>query len=65
MVVGSHLVVVHVEKESMPLRQEKNGLTKNRWKTGSRTARKNGSKEANFTEPPTLVLSGKNQNQSG
>ena len=32
MVVESHLVVVDVEKESMPLRQEKNGLTKDRYK---------------------------------
>ena len=37
MVVESHLVVVDVEKESMPLRQEKNGLRKDRYKTCSRT----------------------------
>ena len=60
-----HLVVVDVEKESMLLRQEKNGLTKDRYKTCSRTARKNGSREANLTRPATLVLSGKNQNPSG
>ena len=64
-VVESHLVVVDVEKESMPLRQEKNGLTKDRYKTCSRTVTKNGSREANLTQPPTLVLSGKNQNPSG
>ena len=32
-VVESHWVVVDVEKESMPLGQEKNGLTKDRYKT--------------------------------
>ena len=60
LVVESHLVVVDVGKESMPLRQEKNGLTKDRYKTCSRTARKNGSREANLTQAPTLVLGGKN-----
>ena len=65
MVLESHLVVLDVKKESMPLRQEKNGLTKDRYKTYSRTAKKNGSSEANLTQPPTLVLSGKNQNPSG
>ena len=48
-VVESHLVVVDVEKKSMPLRQEKNGLTKDRYKTCSRTSKKNGSREANLT----------------
>ena len=65
MVVESHLVVVDVEKESMPLRQEKNGLTKDRYKTCSRTSKKNGSREANLTQPPTWVLSGKKQSPSG
>ena len=32
MVVESHLVFVDVEKESMPLRQEKNGLRKDRYR---------------------------------
>ena len=65
MVVESCLVVADVEKESMPLRQEKNGLTKDRYKTSSRTAKKNGSREANLTQPPTLVFSGKKQSPSG
>ena len=65
MVLESHLVVVDVEKESMPLRQEKNGWTKDRYKTCSRTARKNVSREANLTQPPTLVLRCKDQNPSG
>ena len=63
--VENHLVVVDVKKESMPLRQEKNGLTGDKYKTCSRTARKNGSRQANLTQTPTLRLSGKNQNQSG
>ena len=37
----SHLVVVDGEKESMPLKQEKNGLTKNKYKTYSRMVEKN------------------------
>ena len=65
MVVERHLVVVDVGKESMPLKQGKNGLRKDRYKTCSQKARKNGSREANVTQPPTLVLSGKNQNPSG
>ena len=65
MVVESHLVVVDVENESMPLRQEKNALTKDKYKTYSRTAKQNGSREAKLTQLPTLVLSGKNQNPSG
>ena len=64
-VVESHLVVVDVEKQSMPLRQEKNGMMKDKYRTYSRTAKKNGSRVASLTEPPTLVLSGKNQNPSG
>ena len=63
-VVGNHLVVVDVEKESMPLRQEKNGLTEDRYKTCSQTAKKKGSREANLTQPPTLVLSGRKQSPS-
>ena len=54
MAVESHMVVVDVGKESMLLRQEKNGLTKDKYKTCSQTARKNGSREANLTQPPTL-----------
>ena len=65
MVVESHLMIVDVEKELMPLRQEKNGLSKDRYKTCSRTSRKNGSREANFTQPPRLVLDGRRQSPSG
>ena len=65
MVVESHSVVVNVEKASMSLRPEKNGLTKDRYKTCSRTSKKNGSREANLTQPPTSVLSGKRQSPSG
>ena len=65
MVVESHLVVVDVENESMPLKQEKNGLTKNRYRTCSRTSKKNGNREANLTQIPTLGLSGRKQSQSG
>ena len=65
MVVENQLVVVDAEKESMPLRQEKNGLTKDSYETCSRTVRTNGSREASLTQPRTLVLSGKNQNPSG
>ena len=65
MVVESHLVVVDVEKESMPLRQATTGLTKDRYKTCSRMLKKNGSREANLTQPPTLVLSGRKQSPSG
>ena len=52
MVVESHLVVVDVEKESMPLKQEKNGLTKDKYMTCSRTLKKNGNREANLTRFP-------------
>ena len=62
MVVENHLVVMDVEKESMPLKQEKNGLTKNRYKTYSRMAKKNCTREANLTQTPTLRLSGKTLN---
>ena len=64
-VVESHLVVVDVEKESMPLRQEKNGLTKDKYRTCSRTSKKNGNREANLTQFPTLGLSGRKQSPSG
>ena len=65
MVVESHLVVVDVEKESMPLKQEKNGLTKDKYSTCSRTSRKNGNREANLTQIPTLGLSGRKKSPSG
>ena len=65
MVVESHLVVVGVEKESMPLKQEKNGLTKDKYRTCSRTSQENGNREANLTQIPTLVLSGRKQSPSG
>ena len=65
MVVESHLVVVDVEKESMPLKQEKNGLTKDEYRTCSRTSKKNGNREANLTQFPTLGLSGRKQSPSG
>ena len=65
MVVDSHLVVVDVEKESMPSKQEKNGLTKDKYRTYSRTKKKNGNREANLTQIPTLGLSGRRQNPSG
>ena len=65
MVVENHLVVVDVEKESMPLKQEKNGLTKDKYRTRRRTSKKNGDREANLTQIPTLGLSGRRQNPSG
>ena len=65
MVVESHLVVVEGEKESMPLKQEKNGLTKDKYRTCSRTSKKNGNREANVTQFPTLGLSGRRQSPSG
>ena len=49
MVVKSHFVVVDVEKESMPLGQDKNGLTKDRYKACSRTSKRNGNRHANLT----------------
>ena len=65
MVVESHLVVVDVEKESMPLKQEKNGLTKDKYRTYRRTSKMNGNREANLTQFRTLGLSGRRQNPSG
>ena len=65
MVVENHLVVVDVEKESMPSKQEKNGLTKDKYRTYSRTKKKNGNREANLTQIPTLGLSGRRQSPSG
>ena len=65
MVVESHLVVVDVEKEPMPVKQEKNGLTKDKYRTCSRILKKNGNREANLTQFPTLVLSGRKQSPSG
>ena len=43
-------------------KQEKNGLTKDKY---SRTKKKNGNREANLTQIPTLGLSGRRQNPSG
>ena len=65
MVVESHLVVVDVEKESMPLKQEKNGLRRDKYRTCSRTLKKNGNREANLTQFSTLGLSGRRQSPSG
>ena len=65
MVVESHLVVVDVKKESMRSKQEKNGLTKDKYRKYSRTTKKNGNREANLTQFPTLGLSGRRQNPSG
>ena len=65
MAVESHLVVVDVEKESMPLNQKKNGLTKDKYRTCRRTSKKNGNREANLTQIPTLGLSGRRQSPSG
>ena len=65
MVVESDLVVVDVEKESMPLKQEKNGLMKHKYRTCSRTSKKNGNREANLTQFPTLGFSGRKQSPSG
>ena len=65
MVVESHLVVVDVEKESMLSKQEKNGLTKDKYRTYSRTKKKNGNREANLTQIPTLGLRGRRQSASG
>ena len=65
MVVESHLVVLDVEKESMPLKQEKNGLAKDKYRTCSRAWKKNGNREANWIQFPTLVLSGRRQSPSG
>ena len=49
----------------MPSKQEKNELTKDKYRTYSRTKKKNGNREANLTQIPTLVLSGRRQNPSG
>ena len=46
-------------------KQEKNGLTKDKGRTYSRTKKKNGNSEANLTQFPTLGLSGRRQNPSG
>ena len=46
-------------------KQEKNGLTKDKYRTCRRTAKKNGSREANLTQIPTLGLSGRRKNPSG
>ena len=46
-------------------KQEKNGLTKDKYRTYSRTKKKNGNREANLTQFPTLGLSGRRQNPSG
>ena len=62
-VVESNLVVVDVEKKSMPLKQEKNGSTKNKYQTYSRMAKKNCTREANLTQGKTLSLSGKTRNR--
>ena len=65
MEVASHLVVVDVEKESMPLERERNGLTKDKYRTCSRTSKKNGNREANLTQFSILGLSGRRQSPSG
>ena len=53
MVVESHLVVVDVEKESMPSKQEKNGLTKDKYRTYSRTKKRNGNtSQTHNSRPP-------------
>ena len=62
LVVESHLVVVDVERESLPLKQEKNGLTKNKYKTYSGMAKKNCTGEASVGQTPTLRLTGKTLN---
>ena len=46
-------------------KQEKNGSTKDKYKTYSRTKKKNGNREANVTQIPTLGLSGRRKNPSG
>ena len=46
-------------------KQEKNGLTKDKYRTYSRTKKKNGNREANLTQIPTLGLSGRRKNPSG
>ena len=51
-------------EEAMPLKQEKNGLTKDKYRTCSRTSKKNGNREANLTQIPTLGLSGRKQSRS-
>ena len=52
-------------KGAMPLKQEKGGLTKDKSRTCSRTSKKNGNREANLTQVPTLGLSGRKQSPSG
>ena len=42
-----------------------NGLTKDKYRTCSRTSKKNGNREANLTQFPTLGLSGRKQSSSG
>ena len=49
----------------MPSKQEKNGLTKDKYRTYSRTKKKNCNREANLTQIPTSGLSGRRQNPSG
>ena len=46
-------------------KQEKNGLTKDKYRTYRRTKKKNGNREANLTKIPTLGLSGRRKNPSG
>ena len=46
-------------------KQEKNGLTKDKYRTYSRTEKKNGNREANLTQMQTLGLSGRRQSPSG
>ena len=46
-------------------KQEKNGLTKDKYRTYSQTKKKNGNREANLTQIQTLGLSGRRKNPSG
>ena len=46
-------------------KQENNGLTRDKYRTYSRTKKKNGNREANLTEIPTLGLSARRKNPSG
>ena len=46
-------------------KQEKNGLTKDKYRTYSRTKKKNGNREAYLGQIPTLGLSGRKQSPSG
>ena len=54
-----------VDKDSMPLKQEKQWSMKDKDKRCSQVAKKSRSREANLIQPRTLRLAGQTLNQSG